>query len=249
MTKRIISFLLILVIAVFGATVAFADQTDSAPRLIDEAELIDDSKEIKLLKKLDKISDKYDFDVVVITLSSLEGDEIGKVADTLYEFAGYGKDCVLFLYDKEGKEGYILPKGFGKTAFTGVGQDYIFDEITSEIKSGNYYGAFDEFADKSDEFIKLAKDGKPFKKLPFDTVKAVIIAVVIGLVVAFIYTSSLKGQLKTVRAQRAAANYQRAGSLSLINSADYFIYSKVERTEKDKSSSSTDSRGGSSRKF
>ena len=76
------------------------------------------------------------------------------------------------------------------------------------------------------------------------------IALVIGFIVAFITTGSMKGQLNTVRAQDRAANYQRAGSLSLINSTDYFLYSKVDRTAiQSNDSGSSGGRGGAGRKI
>lgn len=247
MTKRIISFLLILVLSAFCATAALAD--DTYYYMQDIAEIVDDAKEAELEKKLESISEKYGMTVAVITVFDLEGLEIGDYANEIYNILEYGEDGVLLLYSEEDNEAYILPVGYGKTAFTGAGQDYIFDEISSEMKSENYYGAFDEFADICDEFIGLAKDGKPFEKRPFDYTMAAVISIIIGFVFAFIATGSMKGQLKSVRMQKAAANYQRAGSLSLINSTDYFLYSKVDRQKKETNNSSTDSRGGSSRKF
>ena len=66
---------------------------------------------------------------------------------------------------------------------------------------------------------------------------------VAGLLIAAIYTANLKGQLKSVQAQRAAASYVKNGSLNVTNSRDFFLYRHVDRTEK---SSSSDDRGGSS---
>ena len=71
---------------------------------------------------------------------------------------------------------------------------------------------------------------------------AAVIALVAGLLIAAIYTASLKGQLKSVQAQRAAASYVKNGSLNVTNSRDFFLYRHVSRTEK---SSSSDSRSGS----
>ena len=104
-------------------------------------------------------------------------------------------------------------------------------------------------------FNEIAWDfnyGNPYTKAPFNKGMAVVIALVIGFVFAFIVTGSMKGQLKSVKMQKAAANYQRNGSLSLINSTDYFLYSTVSQVKKESNNSnsgSVDSHGGSSRKF
>ena len=80
---------------------------------------------------------------------------------------------------------------------------------------------------------------------------ALVISLGIGFIVAFIVTGSMKGQLKTVRAQRAAANYQRAGSMAITNATEFFIYSKVDRVRKESQSSSSSSggSGGTTRQF
>ena len=80
-------------------------------------------------------------------------------------------------------------------------------------------------------------------KDPFAPGASLVIALVIGFIIALIYTGSLKGQLKSVQAQRAAANYVKNGSMNITNSRDFFLYRRVDRTEK---SSSSDDKGGSS---
>ena len=49
-------------------------------------------------------------------------------------------------------------------------------------------------------------------------------AVLIGVIVAFITVSILKGQLKTVHREAAAANYIRQGSMKLSTRTDTFLY-------------------------
>ncbi len=71
---------------------------------------------------------------------------------------------------------------------------------------------------------------------------ALVIALVAGLIIAAIYNANLKGQLKSVQAQRAAADYVKQNSMNITESRDFFLYRKVNRTEKSSSSSS----GGSS---
>ncbi len=60
----------------------------------------------------------------------------------------------------------------------------------------------------------------------------VIVAIVLGIVLSFLIPMSiLKGQLKTVRRQTAAANYVRPNSMHLTAQRDIFLYRNVVRTE------------------
>ncbi len=78
----------------------------------------------------------------------------------------------------------------------------------------------------------------------FDIKSVLIISAVVGLVIAFIVVSIMKGQLKSVRKQSGAGNYIKDGSFRLTRSNDFFLYRTVSKTEKPKNnSSSSRSRG------
>ena len=56
-----------------------------------------------------------------------------------------------------------------------------------------------------------------------------------GIVVAFIATLIMKGQLKSVRRVNTASNYVVQGSFQLTGRSDTFLYRNVVRTERPKS--------------
>ena len=58
--------------------------------------------------------------------------------------------------------------------------------------------------------------------------------IVIGIVVAFIVTLIMKGQLKSVRQQKTASNYVVDGSFRLTGRSDVFLYRNVTRRERPK---------------
>lgn len=64
--------------------------------------------------------------------------------------------------------------------------------------------------------------------------KKLLIAVVIGLVIGFIYALTLKGQLTSVYKNDTAADYTRSNSFKVETSRDVFLYSKTEKKEKPK---------------
>lgn len=69
-------------------------------------------------------------------------------------------------------------------------------------------------------------------KAPFDVGKSVIIALVIGFIIALIVTLAMKGRLKSVRSRDNARDYIKKDSLNITVRRDTFLYSRVERTPK-----------------
>lgn len=80
---------------------------------------------------------------------------------------------------------------------------------------------------------------------PFSPLGALIIAVVIGLIVALIVTGIMKLGLRSVFSEPKADSYMKKDSLRLTKNYDLFLYQSVTRTEKPKESSTSSSSGGS----
>lgn len=219
-------------------------------RLVDNAELLSSAEEEKLLGKLDKISESLKFDIVVVTTDSLFGKTPTAYADDFYDENGYGygdsKDGVLLLVSIEDRDWYITTTGFGITAITNAGKDYISDEFTPYLSDGEYYEAFEKYADLCEKFVVKAEKGEPYDignmpKEPFG-IKYLFGAIAAGVVISLIIVLIMKGQLKTVRRQAAANSYVVPGSMKLTKEKDLFLFANVSKVQRPKNNSS----GGSS---
>ena len=62
-----------------------------------------------------------------------------------------------------------------------------------------------------------------------DPVLVIVVSLVIGLAAGLTATLLMKRAMSTVRKQKRADNYTRAGSFSLEESRDLFLYSTVTR--------------------
>lgn len=62
----------------------------------------------------------------------------------------------------------------------------------------------------------------------------ILIAIVIGVIIAFVITGVQKSALKTVEKQSAASEYIKQGSFKLNMSNDVFLYKKIEKVEKER---------------
>jgi uncharacterized protein len=172
-------------------------------------------------------------------MPTCDGEDHEAYAKNFYREAGYGlgenKDGILLLIDmdEENRGWAIYGKALGADAMTSSVIESVGEDMTPDLKDGNYAAAFDIFAERCEERIDIAINGEPF-----DPVMSFIVALVIGVVLALIVTGVMKGKLKSVHAQRAATNYVRKGSLNVTESYELFLYRTVEKREKPKSSSS-----------
>lgn len=248
--KRILTVLFALILCMVVVIPTFA--ASDLPRLVDNADLLTDSEESTLLSKLNEISERQQTDVVVVTADTLDGKTPMDYADDFYDYNGYGfgadKDGVLLLVNLEDRDWWMSTTGYGITAITDAGIEYISEKFLSDLSDGDYADAFTTYAELCDDFFTQARSGQPYDtghmpKQPFNIVRNLLIALIVGFVIALIATGVMKGKLKTVRFQSAASNYVKANSMNVTESRDMFLYTHVDRRAKPKD---TDSSSGSS---
>ena len=256
--KKLIGILLALCLLM---AVCFTAQAAS-PLLTDEAGLLSSSEAAALEQKLTQISTRQGMDIVIVTVESTDGEDPEAFADDWFDYSDYRADGILLLVCMEEGQWHISTAGYGITAITDAGLEYIGNCFVPELSEGNFTKAFDIFARLCDEFITQAKTGDPYDshnlpKEPFNVVLSVFIAIFAAIIVASVGGGILKGQLKSVRAKTEAADYMKPGSLQLTEARDFFLYRHIDRREKPKNnggssthtSSSGNTHGGSSRSF
>ena len=256
--RSLFAALAALVLAAALAVPAFAVEggfADLYYRIFDDAEVLTEDEDNELEDALEELSLRQNFDVVIATIESLESvdyDSMEAYADDLYDFCqfGYGadRDGVLLLVSVGDRKWHISTCGYGITAFTDAGIQYLGEQMTPDMADGDY-AAFRTFVQWSDDYITAARAGHPYdvKNLPREPLSLMylFLAVGIGLVLAWVIVHVMKGQLRSVAFQENAASYVREGSMKLTNSRELFLYRDVHRTEHVEEKDS-DSSGGSS---
>lgn len=242
MKKRFFAALLALALCLCMAVPALA--VERLPRVVDNGDLLSAYEQEALLEKLDEISTRQDMDVVVVTTNTLNGKSPQDYADDFYDYNGYSFDGVLLLVSMENRDWWISTCGYGITAFTDAGIDYIGELVQEQLSDGNYAEAFDIFAEQCDDFITQARSGDPYDKhnlpkLPFNVVLNLIIALVIGLVAALLITGVMCSKLRSVRSKYEAADYVRSGSMKVTESREFFLYNQIRKIPRPKSSGSS----------
>lgn len=268
MKKRILLILTTLLLAAgLTAMPVFAEE-DSRVMCADPAYCIESDDDLHALNlKLAEISKKQKCDVVIYTTTTFDEKTPTEYADDFYDYYEYGQgeddSGILLVINPETRDWAISTQGFGITAFTDAGQEYIIDQMSPALSEDDYLTAFNQYADLCDQFLTQAHTGEPYDNgnLPGQEKGIIIIldilaGLIIGVIVAFIIVGRDKAALKTVRREAAARNYMRPGSLQITGQYERFLYSDVDRTERESSSgssthesSSGETHGGSSGKF
>jgi uncharacterized protein len=224
------------------------------PLLVDDAGILSNTERTEVEARLNELSRKHSFDIAVVTVDSHDYYGVTDYADDFYDYNGYGQgddnSGIMFLIAMDTREWHITTTGKGIPYFTDAGQEYIMDKVVPYLSSGNYGGAFLEFANICDEFLAQAETGDPYDihNLPRPTLswKYLPVCLLIGFLPSFGITKGMKNQLKTRRFQSRANQYQRKDSFNLYNANDTFLYRRVTHVPRVESSSSGSSRGGSS---
>ena len=238
---------LVLLLAIAFCVLCLSPVFAASPRLVDDADLLSASEERELTALLNEISENQGMDIVIVTVDSLNGKSPRTFADDYYDYNGYAADGVLLLVAMDSRDWYISTSGYGITALTDAGIDYISDRFLDDLSAGNYMNAFRTYAELCDDFITEAKTNEPYDyghmprgAYPFMT--HLIISVLIGFLIAFIATAVMRSQLKSVRSKAGATDYVKDGSFRVTKANDFFLYRTVTRRARPKN----DSSGGSS---
>lgn len=237
-----------------AAPAVTAKAADDIQRVVDRADLLSDSEETELSESLDEISVRQQVDVVVVTVDSLEGASVVDYADDFMDYNGYGlgeeRDGILFLLSMEERDWYISTSGYGITALTDAGREYMSEKFLPYLRDGDYAEAFRVFAAQCDDYITQARTGVPYDvdnipTEPFSPFGTLVIAVGVGFVISLIVTGFMRLGLHSVYSEPAADSYMKRDSLRLTKDYELFLYRTVNRTERPQENSSSGSSGSS----
>lgn len=257
------------------ATPVLAEESSKVSKdyVVDNADLLTQTEENELSEKLQDISDELQFDVVVVTTNSTGSKTATEYADDYFDYNGYGRgsnnDGALFLVDMGDRKWAISTSGYGIEAIVDSALDDMEEEIVPYLKSGDYDGAFNEFADLTYDIVNDAKNGKSYSNSTTSTTKNhknigtnLIVAFSIGAGISPIIILVYRSKLKPVKFQKEAKEYIVPGSFNLRRSDDVFLYFNITKVPIPKnndsdsddsgsfhSSSSGSSHGGSSGSF
>lgn len=250
--KKFLRHIFVFVVCLSIALICFVGLNVFAatdPLVVDDANLLTEDEEYALSEKLYSVSENIECDIVVVTVDSMNGKSPQDFADDYMDYNGYGynggEDCVLLAVCIGSREYHFSTRGFAIKAFNDDAVTDMEISLESYLTEDEYYDAFMEFVDLTEEFVVSARNGDPYKS-DFSVVTNIFVALIVGFLIAFTSVSVMKGQLKTVRSQYTATGYEKKGSMKVTNSRDLYLYRTVTKTVRPKNNSSGGSHTSSS---
>jgi len=256
--KKLLFLSLIIALLCLISSIAFASDYSGTPRFTDTVGLLDEQEVANLTEKLNIISLRQQFDVIIAVTYSLDGKDPRVWAADFFENQGFGQleksgGIILMLAMEERDFAFVTTAGYGDYAFSYSGQEYLEKLFLPYLRSDNYFDAFMAFANASDDFLTRAAAGNPYAdtNIPMTSVErrnAHITTAIVSLVLAFsipgIVVFVWTRQLKSVKPKDFACEYIRRGSMMLNMQRDIFLYRNVTKVAKAQNNSSG---GGSGR--
>lgn len=267
MKKRRFVFFMCLLLLFSLAANAFA-QESTLPLVIDGARLLDSIQEQSLEESAKALRDRYQMDVVILTLNSLDGKTPQEYADDFYDYYGYGigekKSGMLFLLSMQERDWYISTCGDAIYALTDYGIQQVGNAAVEYLSQGDYYSAFVVYLNTLESYLRAFQNGSPidgyadysgsyyhgdrehvvYYNQPYTP--NLMISIGVGLLISTITLLCMRGAMNTKRVQRSASEYMVAGSYNLRTQRDIFLYSRVSKTRRESDSGGHGGGGGSS---
>ena len=158
----------------------------------DYAKVLSDSEKAQLEEKLIKYSDSTTTQIVVITIESLQGEDVSQLATKWGQTWGIGgtaKDDngVIILLARDERKIAINP-GYGleDRLTAGIGGEIIRNIIVPEFKAGSYYDGLDKGTSAIFDVFKGKYKGerKSGKKEKFPILPLIVIGIIILLIIS-----------------------------------------------------------------
>ena len=254
MKKRLfkISALVFILSLVFSFGV-FAE--DTKQYVYDPVYLLTDSEYAELNTKAAEISEKYGCAVHFVTIDdpAVNYDNIQVYSEDMYlesPALGYGdgKDGVMLVLGTYDRCYWLLAYGDkGNYAFTDYGKDWMSGHFVDKFGNDDWYGGFKVFIEDCDYILGEAEKGKPVDIYYEETdvgVEGYGIALVAGIIIAFIVCGIFKSQMKTANIATNAKGYFNRSAVEITNRYNRLLHTTVSRTEIESDNDSSSSRGG-----
>jgi len=233
------------------------------PRFIDDKNLLTEGQAAELLAKLDEISERHEFDTIVLVVDDITRWDIRTYAADFYEQNGFGygnsTDGIILVLAMRHREFGFVTTGYGLYAFTDPGQEYMEKLFLPDLKADRFFKGFMAYADAVDDFLTKAEAGRPYDKgnIPLTAQERQelnnrrlvfgVVGLLLSLLIPAIITGVWKAKMKSIRKVDIADEYIRQGSMVLNVQQDIFLHRHVSRTKRE--SSSSGGGGGSSGSF
>lgn len=244
--KRWISLFLLLIMLVGALPVVSGA---GLPLVMDEANLLSSRQVQSLAGQAAAIRDRYQMDVVILTVFSLNGKDPEAYADDYYDEMGYGMGSdhsgILLLIAMENRDWAISTCGEAITWVTDQDLERLEDALLPSLAQGSYSTAFQNYLRTLDRILDAPlpeESGLTRNRL----VLTLLVSLLLGGLTGGMVLLVLRRQMNTARPQRYAGDYVVPDSFQLTLQRDIYLYSRTSRIKRQTSEHNGNYHGGGS---
>ena len=262
--KRLISILVaVLLLALLAIPVSGAETPEAC--VYDGEMLLTDEEYWTLEDYAQEISDLRQCAVYFVSVEDYRdyGDgDIFNVARQIFLDNDFGmgeeKDGVMLLLSMEDRDYSLIVHGFGETALTDYGREYICEHFLDDFADDDWFHGVYDYLSYTNDLLSQAREGKIYDRYNWITggvlwVWSLILGVVISLIVCTIQRAMMR---KKVHEQTGALGYVQ-GDVHITRKRDVYSHTtevrhKIEKNDSGSSGShshSSDGFSGTSGKF
>ncbi|WP_395044249.1 TPM domain-containing protein [Flavobacterium sp.] len=171
---------------------------DFQTSVYDYAKLLNDSEKAQLEEKLIKYSDSTTTQIVVVTINTIDGEDIGILAPKWGHEWGIGQakqdNGIFILLAKEERKIWIAP-GYGveDRLVAGITGEIVRNIIIPEFKAGSYYNGLNKGADAIFEVLNGKYKGNRVEANDDGSVFPVLIFIIIFIIILIIASKNKGG--------------------------------------------------------
>ena len=247
--KRLISIAVaVLLLALLVIPAAAAEAPEYC--VYDDAGLLTDEEYWTLEDYARDISERQQCAVYFVAVDDFRNYGDGDIFNVARQFflasdfgMGEGKDGVMLILSMAERDYCLLAHGFGDTALTDYGKDYISEEFLDNFADNDWYGGCLDYLACTDELLSQAREGNIYDRGSWITsgvlwLWSLILGAVTALIVCLIQRAMMR---RRVREQTNALDYVQ-GDVHIPRRRDVYSHTTEIRhkIEKNNSGSSGD---------
>lgn len=241
-------FLLCMIITTFYPGFMVKASVSDNTRIYDNAGLLTSKESEDITSQLDKVSQKYDCDVMIVTIDGMNG--YNNRDSYIIDFAKQHKvsdDYVILLVDMDNSNRGLTISGNGACSkrVTDSLCDRIYNSIKADMSNQQYYKAFSRYTTLTDRYLsKFSRMYAVFT--PSELLITFGVSLLIGFLIVFAMVRNAGGRDTT-----SASTYLNPLNSKVLVRRDQYIRTSIKKVPKPKenenhSGNSSGGGGGSS---
>lgn len=228
---------------VLSASAAAASAAPEKNMVYDKAKLLDQAEIAKLNELANKVAAKRETDVIILTSTNAENQDVRVKTENFYDSQAPGYDkphgnAVILTMDMNNREVYLAGFGTALTTLDDHRLDLIRNKITPALTKGDYARAFERYINLSNKYMGYKPGVKPDNILFawwFQLGAALVAAIVVVSIMVF-----RSGGRVTVN----GATYEDDATSGVLERVDQYTHTTVTKTRIPKNNGGSGGGGG-----